>query len=239
MKVKLIKALTLLPALFAMLTVASQTQAAGMLPETSIVIVDEADGEASINVKNTDANPALLYTAIEGIKEDDEDLLIVAPPVARVDPGQTQLVRFILQGQEPLKTQRLRRVIFDSIPPKNDAPGVRVGVSVRQNLPVLLHPAGLAKDAQPWKKLQWSVQDGALTVENPSPYVVRMAPQVWLLPEGTGLDIGRTYILPGQTFSFPLSNSRQSPSAVRISPATTYGFVVDKFEAPVNSSEHP
>ena len=65
--------------------------ASGMLPETSVVIINEADGEASMNVKNTDANATLLYTSIQNLPEDKENLLVVTPPVARVEPDETQL----------------------------------------------------------------------------------------------------------------------------------------------------
>lgn len=41
----------------------------GMQPETTVVVLNEADGEASINVTNTDALPALLHSVIEDIPE--------------------------------------------------------------------------------------------------------------------------------------------------------------------------
>ncbi|WP_368647910.1 fimbria/pilus chaperone family protein [Castellaniella ginsengisoli] len=219
--------------LFAVMSGATQAHAAGMRPETSVVIVEESDGEASMNVRNTDDAPALLYTSLRGIPEDDEDLLIVTPPVARVEPGQTQLVRFILQPHEPFKTERLRRVVFDGIPPKSNAPGVRVNVNFRQNLPVLIRPAGLAQDPEPWKRLKWSVDGTDLKLENPSPYVVRLSPEAALLPSGARLNLDRTYILPNQTFSFPLHGGAAGLTGVRINPATAYGFAAGAFEAPL------
>ena len=87
----------------------------GMQPETSVVILYEAEGETSINVKNTDGSPALLYSSIENVPEDSESLVILTPPVTRVEAGETQLVRFLRQGGEPSKTQRLKRVIFEGI----------------------------------------------------------------------------------------------------------------------------
>lgn len=217
--------------IFGVLSGASPADAAGMRPETSVLIVEESAGEASMNVQNTDDAPSLLYTSLQGIPEDDEDLLIVTQPVARVEPGQTQLVRFVLQPHEPLKTELLRRVIFDGIPPKNNAPGVRINMNFRQNLPVIIRPAGLAQDAEPWKLLKWSVDGAALKVENPSPYVVRLSPDAALLPSGARLSLGRTYILPHQTFSFPLPQEASRMTGVRISPATTYGFAAGAYEA--------
>ncbi|MNK66875.1 putative fimbrial chaperone protein [compost metagenome] len=204
--------------------------AAGMLPETSVVIVNESDGEASINVKNTDAKPALMFTSLTGIPGDDDTLLIVTPPVARVEPGETQLVRFLLQTKEPLKTQRLRRVIFEGIPPKNTEPGLRVTMNVRQNLPVLIHPKGLAKDDQPWKRLKWSVGTGTLRVVNDSPYVVRLATAVQLLPSAATVDLPRPHVLPGETVEVPLPAAAKGAATVRMVPATVYGFTVASYD---------
>lgn len=205
--------------------------AAGMLPETSVVIVNESDGEASINVKNTDAKPALMFTSLTGIPGDDETLLIVTPPVARVEPGETQLVRFLLQTPQPLKTQRLRRVIFEGIPPKNMAPGVRVTMNVRQNLPVLIHPKGLAQDDQPWKRLKWSVGTDKLRVVNDSPYVVRLAASVQLLPSTTTVELPRPYVLPGETVEVAVPAAAKGAATVRLVPATVYGFTVASYDA--------
>ncbi|WP_202109451.1 fimbria/pilus chaperone family protein [Bordetella sp. 15P40C-2] len=224
-------------AMLAMTFGAPQAQAAGMRPETSVVIVSEGAGEASMTVQNTDATPALLYTSIQGIPEDDEDLLIVTPPVARVEGGQSQLVRFIVNSPEPLKTERLRRVIFDGIPPKDNKAGVRINMNFRQNLPLIVRPAGLAVDPEPWKRLQWTSDGKSLTVKNPSSYVVRLSPGASLEPSGAKLNLGRTYILPNQSFSYPLPSAQGGqPASVRFTPATTYGFSGGTYDAKLTTS---
>lgn len=93
----------------------STVNATGMQPATSVVIVYEADGEASLTVKNTEDVPSLLYTSIENIPEDTESLLVLTPPVARVEAGDTQLVRFLLEQGKTQKVQRLKRVIFEGM----------------------------------------------------------------------------------------------------------------------------
>ncbi len=62
----------------------------GMQPETTVVVLYEENGEATINIKNTDPGPALLHSVIENIPEDKEPLLIVTPPITRVEAGETQ-----------------------------------------------------------------------------------------------------------------------------------------------------
>lgn len=212
---------------------ALSAMADGMQPETTVIVLNEADGETSINIKNTDAGPALLYSAIENIPEDDEQLVLLTPPVVRVEGGQTQLVRFINQSKMPLKTQRLKRVFFEGIPQKDDAGGARISVTVRQNLPLILHPKGLPRNREPWKLLQWSTEANDLVVRNESAYVVRLAQVVSLQPAGTELSLPRTYVLPGQTLKLPLPADAAKAEAVKIFPATVYGYSVDSYDAPL------
>lgn len=95
----------------------TQVYADGMVPDTSVVIVNEA----SVSVTNTDGKLALLHVTLENIPEDSESLLFVTPPLARVEADKSQLVRFILQNRTPLQTQRLKRVIFEGMPKDRDA----------------------------------------------------------------------------------------------------------------------
>jgi P pilus assembly chaperone PapD len=147
-------------------------QADGMIPDTSVVIVYEAEGEAAVSVTNTDSQLALLHVTLEDIPEDREPLLVVTPPLSRVEASKSQLVRFILQRQQPLLTQRLKRAIFEGMPqgrPATEAGHARVGVTVRQNLPVIIHPKGLALNRTPWTRLAWSQHGNTLQVRNDSP----------------------------------------------------------------------
>jgi P pilus assembly chaperone PapD len=218
------------------LLLSAQIQADGMVPDTSVVIVNEADGEASVSVTNTDASLALMHVTLENIAEDNETLLLVTPPLASVEAGKTQLVRFILLSEKPLLTQRLKRVIFEGIPQSKsvaEAGLARVGVTVRQNLPVILHPKGLAPNSKPWTDLQWSLKDGQLTVRNDTPYVVRLGQEVQLLPSAGSAMLPKTYVLPGEQISVKASDG--SATQVRFQPATVYGFAVPHYEAPVKS----
>ena len=208
----------------------------GMVPDTSVVIVNEADGEASVSVTNTDASLALLHVTLEDIPEDTESLLFVTPPLARVEPDKSQLVRFILQSSTPLTTQRLKRVIFEGMPQDRTAAQAghaRVGVTVRQNLPVIIHPKGLAPNRTPWTGLTWRLEKDQLSVHNPTPYVVRMAQELLLLPGNGSALLPRTYVLPGETLS--VTTNAAAATAVRLQPATVYGFAVPHYEAPIKS----
>ena len=206
----------------------------GMVPDTSVVIVNEADGEAAVSVTNTDTKLALLHVTLEDIPEDPASLLFVTPPLTRVEPGKSQLIRFILQSPTPLTTQRLKRAIFEGMPQGRavgQAGHARVGVTVRQNLPVILHPKGLAPNRTPWTGLVWRLKNQQLSVNNPTPYVVRLAQELTLLPGKGSALLPRTYVLPGETLS--VTASQAQASTVQMQPATVYGFAVAPYEAPI------
>lgn len=212
--------------------------AAGMQPETSVVLVDEGKGEAEIKITNTDKASALLHTSLETIPEDPEVLLFVTPPVARVEPGETQLVRFILQSKAPLQHQRLMRVTFEGIPMNESKKPNSVGVTYRQNLPVIISPKDLAPESAPWKHLKWSICNMKLRVVNDSPYVVRMALQGSLLPSGSVINFPRTYLLPNTSLDIPVaSGSDVNAKQVRIHPASVYGYAVKQYEAPLGACQ--
>lgn len=217
---------------------ATVAHADGMVPDTSVVIVQEADGEASISVTNTDTGLALLHVTLEDIPEDTDPLLFVTPPLARVETGKTQLVRFVMMASEPLKTQRLKRVIFEGMPQGRapaEAGHARVGVTVRQNLPVIIHPKGLAPNRTPWTDLTWSLANGQLQVHNDTPYVVRLAQELQLLPGTATALLPRSYVLPGERIR--VQTAAAQANSVRFQPATVYGFAVQAYDAPLTPAQ--
>jgi P pilus assembly chaperone PapD len=215
-----------------LLLFSASSHATGMVPETSVVVVEQDDGEGAINIKNTDGFPVLLLTTLENIKDDPETLVSVTPPAARVEPGKTQRVRFILTNKTPLTTERLTRVIFEGVPPQQKGKN-EVRMTVRQNLPVIIRPAGLERDPAPWKRLVWKQSGNSLMVNNPSPYVVRLGQGVTTLPDNTHWMLPNSYVLPGQTFTLTPDGGKKAGvgQQVRISPATTWGYTVNSYDA--------
>lgn len=212
----------------------STAHATGVLPDTSVVLVDEADGEQVLGVKNTDENPVLLYANLEVVPQTPGSLLIVTPPVSRVEPGQTQQLRFVLNTGAPLRVEHLMRVVLQGIPPERSGEQ-RIRTVIRHNIPIILRPAGLEPNTRPWELLQWAVQGQALVVRNPSAYVVRLAQEVQLLPDEMTVALPRTYVLPGETLSVNARQGTVSSSGVRLYPASAYGFSVGSYQASLTS----
>lgn len=218
-------------------TFCNLSQAAGMVPESTIVMVNVADGEGTMNVTNSDDKAMLLYTSLENLPEDQESILVVSPPVARVEAGEKQLVRFIVQSAQPITAQRLKRVSFEGIPQSDPTTKAKIGVTVRQNLPVLISPGDLPKKQDPWTLLEWNLNGRNLTVKNDSRYVVRLNQAFSVMPADLKLSLPVTYILPGQTqhFELPAGSSVGADAKVRIYPVTTYGFATQPFDAPLKT----
>lgn len=222
--------------LLSAILLSSTAYASGMKPETSIVIIDESKREGTINVTNTEKTPLLLYTKIENIKEDDEDLVVVTSPYNRVDGGETQTVRFILTNKTPLKVQRLKRVTFEGIPPES-GPGKKLDLTIRQNIPLILTPAGLVHKRDPWTLLTWQIKGSELTVINNSPYIVRLSNKIDLLPAATSISLSKTYILPGSTekINIPHELEKANVEKIRLYPASIYGYKVEHYDSPVTN----
>ncbi|MCU5772972.1 fimbria/pilus chaperone family protein [Erwiniaceae bacterium BAC15a-03b] len=216
---------------FSYLLFSARVLATGMQPETSLLLIHAAEQGGVMNVKNTDNYPALLYTRIQNLPDEAEGVtLLVTQPVVRVEAGHTQQVRFILKTAAPLVQQHLMRVTFEGIPPKT--PGShKVGITIRQDLPVLIHPATLPEVQDAWTRLQWRRDHTRLQVTNPSPYVVRLASQVMTLPSRAQADLGKSYILPGQTLTLQMNKSPAADRQVRIAPVSRYGVAMPEYVA--------
>jgi P pilus assembly chaperone PapD len=229
-----IKTLGQLAFAFSALAVSSYSFAGGMQPATSVVLISEGQGEQSMSIKNNDTTASLLVTSLESIDEDKEQLLVVTPPVTRVEGGGTQLVRFILQSKEPLKHQRMMRVTFEGIPLSKAKVPNTIGVTIRQNLPVIISPKDLAPENEPWKHLKMAICDGKLRVTNDSPYIVRLAQQGTLQPSGSPIDFPKAYVLPETKLDLKLS-STSGASTVRIHPASVYGYALNHYDVPLST----
>lgn len=225
--------LLLLSVPFVFSTLFSQANAAGMVPETTLLVIEESTHSGVMNVKNTDSNPALLYTTVIDLPDDNGVKLDVTQPVVRVEAGQQQQLRFIMESTEPLTVEHYKRVTFEGIPPKSTDKGMKIGFNLRQDLPVLIRPKNLPVVTDAWKLLTWSRNGQTINVKNPSPYVVRLAQNITFLPSGGEGTIKKTYILPGETLNVSIKTPLAADTSVRFYPASRYGIEVPSFTSPL------
>lgn len=204
-------------------------KADGMLPETSLLIIDEANHSGVMNLRNTDTVPLLMYTTITDLPDDTGTKVIVTQPVVRVEPGQNQQIRFILQTEQPLTHEHFKRVVFEGIPPKKDGKQIKISFNIEQNLPVLIRPANLPVVTDAWKYLEWSKTGSQYWVKNPSQYVVRLASNLLLQPSKTSATITKNYILPGETLPVAVEKEIRGDTKVQFFPVSRYGVEVPSF----------
>lgn len=91
--------------------------------------------------------------------------LDVTQPVVRVEAGQQQQLRFIMESTEPLTVEHYKRVTFEGIPPKSTDKGMKIGFNLRQDLPVLIRPKNLPVVTDAWKLLTWSRNGQTINVK--------------------------------------------------------------------------
>jgi len=224
-------------------SVGMAAHAAGMLPESTVVLINEADGEASMVVTNTDPGPSLLYTTIQAVGEDPKPPVVLTPPVARVEPGKKQTVRFMLTNAEPLTVERYARVTFDGIPEPTPDGKNTVSLTVRQNLPIVIHPKSLPEDKTPWTRLKWSINGDMLTATNDSPYVVRVDQKLKLMPGDVEVTLPKSYLVPGGKTEVKLQERKDERSNVLkndfaqavMTPFTAYGYAAAPYEAAISA----
>jgi len=207
-----------------------------MKPESSMLLINEADGGGSINVENMAKEESLLYVKITDLPDDPQPKLLVTQPVMRVGAQQTQRVRFILKSDRPLEKEHLKRVTFEGISPKKAEGNNDISLNIRHNIPVIIHPKGLPFIADPWKELVWSQSGSTLTVKNPGKYIVRLAQNVKLLPSGSATPLEKSYVLPGQTLSMQIKDDKTAGQLQKVSIETLskYGYETGTVEMPVS-----
>lgn len=204
--------------------------AAGMKPEVPVLFIDDQHREATINIKNTDSSTALLHSKLQIIPEDPENKLIITPQLARVDAGKKQQVRVVLMDGIKLDKQRMQRIHFIAVP-QDDGKRNRARVLVGQNIPVIISPGHLPVNTTPWTGLTFQHSDTSLKIDNPSSYIVRLTTQVDLLPGKQSIALPKTYILPGETLTLPLTQSAaRDLKSIRLHPVTRFGILTTPFD---------
>ncbi|EOC0033391.1 fimbria/pilus chaperone family protein [Cronobacter sakazakii] len=201
--------------------------ALGMQPETSVVVLNQENGEASIWVKNTNDSPSLLQTSIIDIDDSKGTLVLATPSIVKIESGEQQVIRLFLQSSSQIKDQQIKRIKFLGLPARSESNKDKssVLVSISQSIPLIINPVGLKPEAMPWKFLKYTYENGKLFIYNPSRYVVRLYPQIQV--NGKNISLPKSFISPKQKLEI---NFRESPSEIKIKPVGLYGEVRDEYK---------
>lgn len=196
--------------------------------ESTGIILPESEKRVSFNIQNVSSSPILLVTKLIDLDGNDySKRILISPPITRIDAGQSQQVNFVLKDGPKLDHEILLKAAFEGV---SQAAENTAKMPVRQDIGFLIQPASVPQNKTPWEGLRFNVAGNQLIISNPGKNVVRMAPQLTLLPGNKTVPLTNFYLLPGQSEQVDISSS---PSSVTIIPLSRYGFKLPDVTLPV------
>lgn len=209
------------------LLISGAAQASFQLESTGIIL-PQSEKRVSFNIQNVSSSPILLVTKLLDLDgQDYSKHILISPPITRIDAGQSQQVNFVLKDGIRLDHEVLLKASFEGV---SQAAENTAKMPVRQDIGFLIQPASVPQNKTPWEGLTFKVAQNHLIVSNPSKHVVRMAPQLTLLPGNKTVPLPHFYMLPGQSEQVDISGS---PTSVTIIPLSRYGFKLPDVTLPI------
>ncbi|BEM64670.1 fimbrial protein [Serratia marcescens] len=200
---------------------------AGLLPsaqasfqlESMGVVLEESTGRVNFSIKNTSAEPILLATRVEDL--DDKGFsksVLVSPPISRIDAGQSQQVNFVLKQGVSLPHEVMLKASFEGV---GQAVDNSARIPVRQSIGLIIQPKAVAVSKTPWDDLRITRSGDTLEIKNTGLHVIRLAPQLTLLPGKKIVTLNNYYLMSGEEKTVKVNGV---VSSVEIIPLSRYGF---------------
>ncbi|MCC8364551.1 molecular chaperone [Lysobacter sp. A6] len=202
------------------LACASPAHAGVVLANTRVVFPGDAR-EVTVRLDNRHAHPVLVEAWVERGGQPSRDGPTIVPfaphpPLVRIDPGKGQALRVHrLPGPLPSDRETLFWLNVLDVPPdlpvSMHASAMKIALHTRVKLfhrPVGL--AGIASKAP--AALRWSLRDGALHIENPTPFHVSIARVV----VGDGLDLHGDMVAPFGALALRLDAAAPGKAAIDV-----------------------
>ncbi|AOI47935.1 fimbria/pilus chaperone family protein [Burkholderia oklahomensis] len=217
---------SLLASIFTALSL--QSHAATFTLENPTIIFNESDQRVAFNVKNDGESPMLLVSKLEDLGEDKlSQRILIAPPIARIDPGQSQQINFSLKKGAKLENEYLLKASFEGV--SQTGRGSLV-MPVRQEIGFLVQAGAVPVSKTPWDNLMLSIANRQLTLSNPSAHVIRLAPSVKLLPANKMVALPHAYLMPGESLTVEIGDVAEK---IEIVPLSRYGLVLPAVTMPI------
>ncbi|AHK19583.1 fimbrial protein [Yersinia similis] len=196
--------------------------------ESTTVILQESDARTSFTIDNISTNPILLVTKLTDLDSKSfSKQILISPPVTRINAGQSQQVNFVLKKGTVLNNEVLLKASFEGV---EQIPGNAAVMPIRQEVGFLIQPRAVPQIRMPWQTLVFSASGNNLVIKNPGKHVVRLGPQIILVPSNEVVALGNPYIMPETSKLFPI---KSSPTSVKVTPLSRYGFVQTEVTLPV------
>lgn len=188
------KIILIITATFSVISHATQIETntksfSSFLGTTRIIFDSDADSY-NLPVDNRLDYPVLVETKImDESSEKATSKYIATPPLFRLDGGQKNTVSIIKVSDDFAKdVESMNWVCVKNIPPSDGSAWtdnelnhqksvLNINIMVNNCIKLIMRPASLEniKDASYGDKLRWSINNGKLTVENPTPYYINFS----------------------------------------------------------------
>ena len=196
------------------------------------VVVSATTGEANVAVKNIGQQDILLF-ASESEKEtkaiSGKSLFMLSPPVTKLKPGESQVIRIFLKDKS-ISKEMLGRLRFQELTsePNNKTKTI---INSAYNIAAIARPASLVENSEPWKSLIIENSNGRASLRNDSLYVVRMMKTIKFNVSGKNVteNITNGYILPGGLITFN-KIKYDSLDSVEINPVSTTASILPPYK---------
>lgn len=188
--------------------------------ETMTVILEASEQRKVFSVKNLGTEPILLSTKVTDIEGASPfaQQVIVSPPIARIEPNQSQQINFVLKKGTNLSQEMLLRASFQGIgATKNNA----TRMPIRQDVAMLIIPDGMRVSQSPWDGLTAKQRGDQLTLSNTGQQVIRLSPNFTGQPAQVTYNLGQFYLRPGENRTV---TTKSELSEITISPLSRFGF---------------
>ncbi|HGM5574378.1 TPA: fimbria/pilus chaperone family protein [Serratia marcescens] len=208
-------------------TLAMQAEASFQLESMGIVL-EESSGRVNFTVKNGSSEPILLATRVEDLDgKGFAGAVLVSPPIARIDAGQSQQVNFVLKKGVSLPHEVMLKASFEGV---GQAVDNSARMPVRQSIGLIVQPKAVAVSKTPWDDLRITRAGDELVLKNSGLHVIRLAPQLTLLPAKQTAALDNYYLMAGEERKVKAGGA---VTAVEIVPLSRYGFKLNEVTLPV------
>ncbi|WP_171476997.1 fimbrial biogenesis chaperone [Acinetobacter pullicarnis] len=212
--------------IFALVSLVSAQSYAGIGLETTRIIFNQNDKNASVTAFNTDANTGfLLQSWVEGVDRKLSPDFVVTPPLMKL--GQDKKNTLNISKVADLSNNNVEQLYWLNvrfIPPGKENSENVLRFSLTNQIKLIYRPEILEKVdfSKEVKKIIWTVTGDKLVVNNPTPYIINL--------NSINIDAQPveeiTYLLPQTETNFKLKSKASVKPKIEFSYINDYGAVV-------------
>lgn len=153
--------------------------------DSSRVIYQGEYKSASLSLHNAATKNYIVQTWLEDAEGKPRKDMMVTPPIVKIQPDQSAVLRFIYSGQGlPTDRESIYWINVQEIPPRATQANV-MQLAIRTRLKLFYRPPGLkTKLDEQVRKLTFSKTDNALEVKNAGPMYISLSQLIIKTPQG-------------------------------------------------------